>query len=99
MPRDHHYFTYLLASSKNGTLYCGVTNDLYYRVQQHAAGEGSAFTRRYKVHSLVWFEEHQYIDVAIAREKIIKKWNRSRKIAQIEEDNPNWDDLSLSMRD
>ena len=95
---DHHYFVYLLASRKNGTLYCGVTNDLLYRVNQHVAGEGSAFTRKYNIHSLVWYEEHQYIDAAIVREKIIKKWNRSRKINTIEEENPNWDDLSISIR-
>ena len=97
MRRDHHYFTYLLASKPNGTLYAGMTNDLPYRVAQHKAGIGSRFTSRYGVDRLVWFEEHQYVHRAIAREKTLKGWSRDRKIALIEEANPFWSDLSSVM--
>ncbi len=97
MPRDHHYFVYLMASKPNGTLYCGVTNDIAMRALDHAEGRGGTFTRKYRVTRLVWFEQHQYVDQAIAREKIIKKWRRAEKIALIEADNPHWSDLGPGM--
>ncbi len=97
MPRYHHYCVYLMASKANGTLYCGVTNDIAARSRDHAQGRGGVFTRKYGVTRLVWFEEHQYVDRAIAREKIIKKWRRADKIALIEEKNPMWDDLGPVM--
>jgi putative endonuclease len=87
------YFVYLLASRINGTLYVGVTNDLARRVWQHREGIGGAFTKKYRVHRLVWFEVHADIGAAITREKQIKKWNRAWKIQMIEQLNPRWDDL------
>ena len=93
MPRDHHYFTYMLASGRNGTLYVGVTNDLYRRVAEHRGGEGSKFTAKYEVKRLVWFEEHGDVEEAIAREKRIKRRARAWKVALIEESNPQWNDL------
>ena len=92
--RDHMYFVYLLASRHNGTLYCGVTNDLLRRVAEHRRGEGVGFTRRYGVTRLVWFESHTDINEAILREKRIKKWNRAWKIGMIEAGNPEWRDLA-----
>ena len=93
--RDHTYFVYLLASRRNGTLYCGVTNDLLRRVGEHRAGKADGFTRRYGVTQLAWFECHADINEAILREKRIKTWNRAWKIAMIEAENPGWRDLAL----
>ena len=97
MGRNHSYFVYILASRERGTLYVGVTNDLARRVREHRTGEGGVFTRRYGVHRLVWYEAHLDIDVAIAREKAIKKWNRDWKVNLIERDNLRWDDLAVEM--
>ncbi|EFL90284.1 GIY-YIG nuclease family protein [Ahrensia sp. R2A130] len=97
MPRDHHYYAYLLTSRPHGTLYCGVTNDLYRRLLEHREGKAAGFTNKYDVHRLVWFEEHGDIELAIAREKAIKKWNRAWKIRLIEEGNPMWDDLGIAI--
>ena len=93
MPRDHHYFTYILASDRNRTLYTGVTNDLNRRVIEHRSGQGSKFVARYGVTRLVWFEEHSDIEVAILREKRIKRWARAWKLELIETNNPRWLDL------
>ena len=93
MQRDHTYFVYLLASKKYGTLYIGVTNDLLRRVGEHRDGIGSAFTRKYKVTRLVWYETFGDIAVAIQREKTMKEWRRDWKTNLIERDNPHWDDL------
>jgi len=87
------YFVYLLASRRNGTLYCGVTNNLIHRVWQHRAGQVAGFTAKYNVTMLVWFEEHGYIIAAIHRETQIKRWRREWKLKLIEDFNPNWRDL------
>lgn len=63
------YWTYILASKPRGTLYIGITNGLIQRIEQHRAGAGSAFTRRYGVHTLVWYEEFASTRDAIQREK------------------------------
>lgn len=89
----HRYFVYILASKRNGTLYTGVTNDLLRRVYEHKNDLIAGFTKKYRVHDLVWFEEHSDVTQAIAREKKIKGWNRAWKIRLIEVGNPNWDDL------
>jgi len=64
---------YILASDRNGTLYTDVTANLFSRLEQHKAGVVEGFTQRYGVHKLVWFEEHESMPSAIAREKAIKK--------------------------
>jgi len=84
---------YILASRPNGTLYTGVTSDLLKRVWEHRSGLGEGFTKRYRVHRLVYFEVHEHIDEAIRREKQIKKWNRAWKVELIEGSNPRWRDL------
>jgi putative endonuclease len=93
MGRDHNYFVYLLASQRNGTLYCGVTGDLPGRVYVHRENLIDGFTRRHGVHRLVWYQWTDQIEAAITREKQIKKWNRAWKIRLIEEMNPRWEDL------
>ena len=70
-----------MASGRNGTLYCGVTNDLVRRVHEHRERRAEGFTSRYGVSRLVWFEQHSDIDEAILREKRIKTWNRGWKLA------------------
>jgi putative endonuclease len=87
------YFVYILTSRRNGTLYVGVTNDLFRRVWQHRNGEGVSFTRKYGVYRLVWFEEHGDINQAILREKRIKRWKRAWKLTMIEKENPDWTEL------
>jgi len=85
---------YILASRRNGTLYTGVTADPIGRLHQHRNGTFDGFTRQYAVKLLAWFELHATMESAILREKRIKKWNRSWKLALIEKDNPDWHDLA-----
>ena len=84
---------YMLASSRNGTLYIGVTSDLIKRVWQHREELTEGFTKQYGVKKLVWFEQHETMESAIAREKAMKKWLRKWKLAAIEKANPDWNDL------
>ena len=92
--RDYHnYWVYIVTNKPNGTLYIGVTGGIDDRIERHKNGEGCIFTSKYKLHKLVYFEEFQYIDDAIKREKQLKNWHRQWKINLIEEENPNWNDL------
>jgi len=91
--RDHSYVVYILASKPNGTLYVGVTNDLVRRVQEHREGLVPGFTKRHGVRTLVYFELHCDINIAILREKRIKRWLRKWKLELIERENPQWRDL------
>ena len=84
---------YILASRRNGTLYVGVTSNIVQRVWQHKNDLVQGFTKRYGVHTLVWYESHETMNSAITREKAIKEWQRAWKIALIEKDNPVWRDL------
>ena len=87
-------YVYVLASRRNGTLYTGVTSDLPGRLYEHQNNLTPGFTSKYDVKTLVWFEEHDLITDAIAREKTIKKWPRQWKIDLIETMNPDWQDIS-----
>ncbi|RHW17034.1 GIY-YIG nuclease family protein [Sphingomonas gilva] len=93
--RERQPCVYLLASGFYGTLYTGVTSDLLARVHQHREEITGGFTARHGVKRLVWFEMHDDMATAIAREKTIKKWPRQWKINVIEELNPTWDDLAV----
>lgn len=84
---------YILASKRNGTLYTGVTSNLIKRVWEHKNQQADGFTKKYQVHLLVYFEQHEDINAAITREKQIKKWKRAWKIRLIEDLNPQWKDL------
>ena len=84
---------YILASRRNGTLYAGVTSDLVQRIWQHKNDLVEGFTKKYRIHTLVWFEVHETMLSAIAREKAIKEWHRSWKLNLIESANPQWRDL------
>jgi putative endonuclease len=87
------FYVYILCSRRNGTLYTGVTSNLIKRVYEHKNGLVKGFTKTYDVHCLAWFEVHQTADMAIMREKRIKKWNRKWKLALIEKENPGRNDL------
>jgi putative endonuclease len=87
------FYVYILASSIGGTLYIGVTNDLVRRAAEHKLKIAESFTKRHDVARLVYFECFDGIDQAIHREKPLKKWTRAWKIALIEKDNPDWNDL------
>ena len=93
MPRDHEYWVYIVASA-SGTLYVGMTNDLGIRVRQHKAGEIEGFSKRYHCDRLVYYESYDLVHRALGREKQLKGWKRSRKIALIESKNPRWQELS-----
>ena len=84
---------YLMASRRNGTLYAGVTSDLIRRVWEHKNDAVEGFTKRYKVHDLVWYELHQSMETAIGREKALKNWKRKWKLELVEKTNPEWRDL------
>jgi putative endonuclease len=88
---------YILASARNGTLYIGVTSNLAGRIEAHRADAVEGFTKKYRVHVLVYFELHDDMYEAIQREKRLKKWNRAWKIHLIEESNPDWMDLSTQI--
>ena len=84
---------YIMASSRPGTLYVGVTSRLSARVWQHKTGAMVGFTSRYAVHLLVWYEVHEEMLAAIAREKQLKAGSRLKKLQLIENMNPQWRDL------
>ena len=93
MARTFQPACYLVASRRNGTLYCGSTSDLVKRVWEHREADGARFTATYGVHRLVWFEFFDEMGAAMQRERRIKAWRRAWKLALIERDNPTWRDL------
>lgn len=88
---------YILASGERRTLYVGVTSNLSKRVWEHRNRVVSSFTSRHRIHTLVWFEQHDSMASAIAREKAVKGWRRIWKIELIERFNPGWRDLYLEI--
>ena len=86
----HNYWVYIVTNKPKGTLYIGVTGGLDDRMERHVLGKGSQFTSKYKLNQLVYYEEFQYIDDAIQREKQLKNWHREWKIKLIESINPKW---------
>ena|SRR5271157_239348 len=93
MPREYRFFAYIMASLSR-RIYTGVTNNIERRVAQHKAGEIEGFIQQYNINRLVYYEEFQFAQNAIHREKEIKHWVRAKRVALIEQDNPTWDDLS-----
>ena len=87
------YYIYIL-SSAGGTLYTGVTNDIWERILLHKQRKLPGFTQQYNVIRLVYYEETKYILNALNREKQIKGWRRSKKIELIESLNPSWVDIA-----
>ncbi len=84
---------YIVANKRNGTLYTGVTSDLVRQVFEHRTAAAPGFTKTYGCKMLVWFERHDEMATAILREKQIKAGSRAKKVALIEQSNPQWRDL------
>ena len=93
MSRKHEYFVYIM-TNRFGTLYVGLAGNLRKRVHEHKSKMIPGFTSRYNIDRLVYFETFGDIHSAITREKSIKGWVRSKKVALINTANPNWLDLS-----
>ena len=87
------FYTYIMASGRNGTLYTGSADNLIKRVWEHKQKLRRGFTADYDVNELVWYEAHETRTGAFRRERQIKKWNRLWKLRLIEEMNPGWHDL------
>ncbi|HMR99963.1 MAG TPA: GIY-YIG nuclease family protein [Anaerolineales bacterium] len=88
------YFVYIM-TNRSKTLYTGVTNNLERRVFEHKNKLVAGFTSKYNITKLVYYEETSDVHSALAREKQIKGWLRAKKVALIEDENPEWNDLSL----
>ena len=89
----HKFYVYIMATKSNRVLYIGMTNDLIRRVSEHKSAINKGFTHEYNVDKLVYYETYYYINNAIAREKQLKKWNRSWKENLINGINPFWFEL------
>ena len=95
----YEYYVYIM-SSNSGVIYTGVTNDIARRVFEHKSSQQpKSFSSKYKTRLLVYYESTSDIDAAIMREKEIKNWRRSKKVALINSLNPTWRDLSLDFMD
>ena len=93
-PMNNQYYVYMLTNRRYGVLYTGVTGNLHRRLAEHRKRNSDTFTGKYRATRLVYVESTSNVRDAIAREKEIKSWLRSRKIALIEGVNPEWRDLS-----
>ncbi len=87
------HYVYIMASRPGGALYTGRARDLRSRIAAHRAGK-SQHTAKYKIHTLVWFEEHRDFNTSLQRERAIKRWRRNWKNQLIHEINPHWQDIS-----
>jgi len=97
MPRERIPCVYILCNRPRGTLYIGVTSNLPARVWQHRNDQAEGFTRKCRIHTLVWHEVHDTMESAIRREKTLKAWQRMWKIELVESANPHWRDLSTEI--
>ncbi len=89
------YYVYILTNEYNNVMYIGVTNDLKRRVYEHKTGLIDGFTKRYRVHKLVYTESCNDVYAAIEREKQLKRWRREKKNALVEAVNPEWKEIEL----
>jgi putative endonuclease len=92
-PTTQNAWVYIIANKPNGIIYIGITNNLPLRCLQHQQGQTEGFTKKFGCKTLVYFEGYERITDAIAREKAMKEWPRSRKIRYILAVNPQWSDL------
>lgn len=95
MPRERHYFVYIMTNQRNTVLYTGVSNSLLRRGYEHRTGQSyyESFTKKYNINKLVYYEEYRNVRDAIAREKQIKGGSRQKKINLVNLINPQWNDL------
>ena len=91
------FYVYILASTRNGTLYIGFTSNLARRVYEHKNGLIEGFSKKYNVHHLIFYEKFLFVDQALNREKRLKQWKRQWKIDLIEKFNPEWRDLYFDL--
>jgi putative endonuclease len=91
---DHKKYWVYLVASRTGTLYIGMTNNLYVRIAQHKSGDIEGFSSKYECNRLVYWESFDEVLKAIDREKQLKGWRRAKKIVLIESMNPRWTDLA-----
>ena len=91
------YYVYILTDKSNAVMQVGITNNLSRRLYEHKNEQIEGFTKKYHVHKLVYFEEYTEVNYAIAREKQIKRWSRSKKNWLVEQKNPNWNDWSKGL--
>lgn len=89
------YFVYILTNWNNKVMYIGVTNNLLRRIYEHKHKTIDGFTKKYNIDKLVYYEYFEDINIAIAREKELKKWRREKKDNLVQDKNPEWKDLSL----
>jgi putative endonuclease len=90
---NYQFWVYIL-TSRTGTLYIGITGYFDRRIQQHKMDCIKGFTKKYKVHRLVYYETYDHVETAIRREKQLKGWRRQKKISLIEKMNPRWQDMA-----
>ncbi len=88
------HFVYIMASRPHGAIYIGSAADLRQRVEQHRSGFPGSHTARYRIRTLVWFEQHPDRNAAFTRERRMKEWQRHWKVRAIEAVNPQWRDVS-----
>ena len=88
------FYIYIITNKKFGTIYIGYANDMKDRMRRHKSGNGSVFAKRYNLDKLVYYEKYKFPNVAIKREKQLKKWKRQWKINLINDFNPDWEDLT-----
>ena len=93
---NKNYYVYLLTNWNNKVMYIGITNNLERRIYEHKNKLIQGFTKKYNLNKLVYYEETNDVNAAIAREKEIKKWRREKKNNLADNVNPEWKDLSLS---
>ena len=89
------FYIYIAACHSNTAIYIGVTANLQRRMMEHHAGDACPHTAKYRIRKLVYYEAHQSLPDAIARERKLKRWRRAWKNALIEDINPNWSDLIM----
>ncbi|MGG6232050.1 GIY-YIG nuclease family protein [Tenacibaculum sp. SDUM215027] len=91
---NHQYYIYIITNKKEGVLYIGVINNLERRIFEHKNKLVKGFSSKYNLDKLIYFEEYQFIEEAIKREKNMKKWKRAWKTNLVIKENPNWEDLA-----
>ena len=89
------YYVYMITNYTNKSLYIGVTNNIYRRLEEHRKKKVNGFTSHYNIYKLVYVESTEDISAAIAREKQLKKWSRAKKERLINMQNPEWNDLLI----
>lgn len=97
MKKEYHFYIYIISNHGRTTFYIGFTNNIVRRIIEHKHGLGSIFTKKYKLYYLIYYEEYQYADQAISREKELKGWTRKKKIELIKKQNPQMEDLNKKL--